>query len=388
MQYGTLQFLIFSMKHLVLYLILAAELCMAQTALYNTGNFRIHEQGKIGFHTDLINNSSFTDNEGLAGFYGDQRLEVSGAFAPFFYDLEIVNASGVVLNTSVNVINNANFVIGDFITPRAVSDVGLNFLPSSFYIGENNSSKTDGYAGISGTSGFTFPIGDEQQLRPLSLNSTNNFEFAKSAYFFENPNDSGFSTAIKTEILVSINVLEYWKLESNILGNVSISWNARSDMASIATEIDLITIVGWSISQRQWVALGNIAVSGDLNAGTIISAAFVPDDYAAITFGVLAEPAELLDLEDYWLSPNNDGINDVLIIPELEQSPNNKIQIFDRNGIRVFEQLNYIDQFRGFANTGSWVLNQNKGLPTGIYYYTAELYDLGLSYQGFLYLER
>ena len=114
----------------------------------------------------------------------------------------------------------------------------------------------------------------------------------------------------------------------------------------------------------------------------------MPDEYEAVTFGILAEPAEFLELENYWLSPNNDGINDVLIIPELEQSPNNKIQIFDRNGIRVFEQLNYTNEFRGFANTGSFVINPDQGLPTGIYYYTAELYDLDLSYQGFLYLER
>ena len=113
-------------------MILASELCIAQTALYNSGNFRIHEQGKIGFHTDLINDSSFTDNAGLAGFYGNQSIEVSGAFAPFFYDLEIVNPSGVLLNTSVNVVNNANFVLGDFITPRVFSDTSLNFQSSSF----------------------------------------------------------------------------------------------------------------------------------------------------------------------------------------------------------------------------------------------------------------
>ena len=376
------------MRFALFFLLIAVELCMAQTALYNEGNIRIHEQGKIGFHTDLINNSSFSDNQGLAGFYGNQSNQVSGAFAPFFYDLEIVNPSGVILNTSVNVENNANFVVGDFITPRVISDVSLNFLSSSFYSGENNSSKTDGYAAISGTSGFTFPIGDEQQLRTLSLNSTSNFEFAKSAYFFEDPNDAGYITRIRADILVNINQLEYWKVESSILGNVSISWNTRSNMASIAPELNLITVVGWNISQRQWLSLGNISISGDLNQGTITSAAFVPDDYEVITFGILAEPTEFLALDNYWISPNNDGINDVLLIPELEQSPNNKIQIFDRNGIRVFEQLNYVDQFRGFANTGSLILNPDQGLPTGIYYYTAELYDLGLSYQGFLYLER
>ena len=40
----------------------------AQTALYNTGNIQIHEEGKMGFHIDLINDGSFDENLGLAGF--------------------------------------------------------------------------------------------------------------------------------------------------------------------------------------------------------------------------------------------------------------------------------------------------------------------------------
>lgn len=361
---------------------------MAQTALYNAGNIRIHEEGNLGFHTNLINDSSFSENQGLAGFYGDQNLQVSGAFVPVFFDLEIVNPQGVLLNTSVSVANNANFVVGDFQTSRLNSNAFLNFESGGFYSGENDASKVDGYAAITGLSNFTFPVGDNTQLRSLQLNATGGAGVSKCAYFFEDPNTSGLNTGIRTEILENISELEFWRLEGSTLGSVTLSWNLRSNMGNIAPDLDLLTLVGWNMSQRQWTSIGNTSVSGDLNAGTITSAAFVPDDYAAITFGSLAEATELLALDNYWVSPNNDGINDVLIIPQLELSPRNMLQIFDRNGVRVFEQANYTDQFRGFANTGSLIINEEQGLPTGIYYYTAELYDLGLSYQGFLYLER
>ena len=361
---------------------------MAQTALYNEGNIQIHDGGNLGFHTNLINNSSFSDNLGLVGFYGDQNLQVSGVFAPIFYDVEIVNPQGVLLNTSVSIVNNANFVDGDFQTSRVNSDAFLNFEPNSFYSGENDASKVDGFTAIAGISNFLFPVGDGIQLRGLRLNATGTVDVSKCAYYFEDPNNDGLNTAIRTEILANISELEFWRLEGSTLGSVTLSWNLRSNMGAIAPDLNFVTLVGWNISQRQWTSLGNTSVSGDLNAGTITSAAFVPDDYAAITFGSLAEATELLVLDNYWLSPNNDGINDVLIIPELELSPSNLLQIFDRNGIRVFQQENYRDEFSGFANTGNWLINPDQGLPTGIYYYTAELYDLGLSYQGYLYLER
>ena len=373
---------------IVLLAILCADFCLAQTALYNAGNIRIHEGGNLGIHTNLINDSSFSENQGLAGFYGNQNLEVSGAFAPIFFDLEIVNAQGVFLTTTVGVENNANFVEGDFQTSRIGADAFLDFASNSFYSGEGDLSKVDGYAAYSGASTFTFPTGDEQQLRTLRLNASGGIDFAKCAYFFQNPDTDGWNTGIRTETLANISQQEFWKLEGNTLGTVTLSWNPRSNMGAIAPDLSYITLVGWNISQRQWISLGSTFVSGDLNSGTISSVAFVPDDYAAITFGSLAEPEELLVLDNYWLSPNNDGINDVLIIPELELSPNNLLQIFDRNGIRVFQQENYRDEFEGLANTGSWVINPEQGLPTGIYYYTADLYDLDLRYQGYLYLER
>jgi hypothetical protein len=92
----------------------------AQTALYNSGNLRIHNDGQIGFHTDLINDGIFDENLGLAGFYGPSSLTISGALSPVLYDVVIVNNSGVLLSTSLSVANNTSFVTGDFTTPRAV----------------------------------------------------------------------------------------------------------------------------------------------------------------------------------------------------------------------------------------------------------------------------
>ncbi|TAG30894.1 MAG: gliding motility-associated C-terminal domain-containing protein [Sphingobacteriia bacterium] len=49
-------------------------------------------------------------------------------------------------------------------------------------------------------------------------------------------------------------------------------------------------------------------------------------------------------------TPNGDGINDRFVIKNLDQYPNNKLQIFDRNGKVVYEQNNYANTWDGTVN--------------------------------------
>lgn len=364
----------------------------AQTALYNSGTIRIHEQGQLGFHTNLINDSAFDENLGLAGFYGNTTLTVSGAFVPLFYDVELAHNSQLLLQTGIYNTNNTNFIIGNITTPRNQTDVFYNFLQDAFYVGEGDISKVDGYTAITNQQNFTFPVGDEQQLRPLILKSNNANPLAKCAYFLEDPNSpSTFNTSFDTEKkprnLGAISTLEFWRLEGNITSTISISWNERSDMAALTDDVNTIIPVGWSKSSSQWVNLGGSAV-GDLSQGFVTSASFVPDDYEIITFGNLGVPTEFLTLENYFISPNGDGTNDFLIIPELEQSPNNTLKIYDRYGLNVFQMKNYTSEFNGFSNIDNFVIEREKGLPAGVYFYIVSMDDLGLNFQGFLYLSR
>ena len=380
----------------VLFLVLSCYfLCSSlhsQSALYNTGNIRIHDEGQIGFHTNLINNAAFDENSGLAGFYGSGAINISGAFMPIFFDTEIANDAGVNLSTSVGVTNNTNFIAGDFISPRNQTDVYYNFIDSAFSVGEANSSKIDGYAAITDKQSFTFPIGDAGRLRPLILNSEGVNMFAKCAYFFEDPNNPanfpGFNTEIRPQTIAAISVQEFWRLEGTMTSTVTLNWNAASNLSAIAEDVNSVTLVGWSNTLNRWQSLGNVAIGGDLENGFVTSAPFFPNGYEAITFGSLAEPTDIISLDNYLLTPNGDGINDFLVIPELDQSPNNSLRIYDRNGLKVFEMFNYTNEFGGVSNMDNLVINRNQGLPEGVYFYLISMDDLGLNYQGFLYLDR
>lgn len=311
---------------------------------------------------------------------------------PIFYDAEIANDAGVNLGTSVAVTNNSNFIIGDFNSPRNQSDIYFNFIGSAFSVGEADPSKVNGYTAITDKQSFTFPVGDAQQLRPLILNSEGTNTFAKCAYFREDPNSPstfpGFNTELRPRTIAAISTQEFWRLEGTISSTVTLNWNTNSGLSALAEEVNSITIVGWSKMVNRWQSLGNAAIGGDLDNGFATTTPFNPDEYEVLTFGTLAEPSDILSLDNYLLTPNGDGINDVLLIPELEQSPNNRVRIYDRNGLLVFEKLNYTNEFDGFANVGNVLINRDAGLPEGIYFYLISLDDLSLNYQGFLYLER
>lgn len=380
------------MRKLCYLLLVTGLLGNAQTALYNSGNLRIHNDGQIGFHTNLINDGIFDENLGLAGFYGPSNLIISGALSPVLYDVEIVNNSGVLLNTSLSVANNTSFVTGDFTTPRAVPAVYYSFLQEAFYTGESNSSKIEGYAVGTNQQSFTFPVGDVAQLRPLILTSNSTNIQVKCAYFFEDPNSPStfpaFNTAIKPRTVNGVSAREFWRLEGTVPSRVTLSWNPRSDLTALTGDVNTITIMGWSKTGNQWLNLGRESVAGDLSQGIVSSAIFVPDDFEVITFGSAAIAEEFLTLDDFFLSPNGDGINDVLEIIELEQSPNNSIQIYDRMGLKVFDMINYRNEFTGISNVDNFVLNREIGLPEGLYYYIISMDDLGLTFQGFLFLDR
>ena len=86
-------------------------------------------------------------------------------------------------------------------------------------------------------------------------------------------------------------------------------------------------------------------------------------------------------------SPNGDNKNDQFIIYGIESFAQVTLKIFNRWEQMVYQNENYDNSWTGESNIGN-NLNQNNGLPSGVYFYILEL-DGGETYKkGFIYLKR
>jgi len=366
----------------------------AQNAVHNYGNMQMHDNTNVGFHLDLINDGTFDQNMGLVGFYSDSAdLKVSGASIPEFYDTEVAVGGGLILETCVHINNNANLITGDIVTPRTGTTVFSNFMDSSFYTGESSVSKVDGYAAITNKESFVFPVGDENRLRPLTIESMAINAVSKCAYFYEDPNSPislniGYNTNNKATEFIAISEVEFWRLEGDVPSNVTLSWDEYSNVRKLGEYLSDLKVVGWSKAENQWVNLGNTRVEGGMIYGSITSDVFVPNEYEIITIGGNDDALETfstIELDNYFMTPNGDGQNDILELEGIENSPNNLMQIFDRYGVLVYSKTNYQNDFDGRSNRES-VIQRSSGLASGIYFYIITMHDLRQKHQGYLYI--
>ncbi len=74
-------------------------------------------------------------------------------------------------------------------------------------------------------------------------------------------------------------------------------------------------------------------------------------------------------------SPNNDGKNDAFVIKGIEQFPNNRLEIYNRWGNKVYQKAPYDNSWKGNTeNTGGLIIGDGL-LPSGTYFY---LLDFGI----------
>lgn len=83
------------------------------------------------------------------------------------------------------------------------------------------------------------------------------------------------------------------------------------------------------------------------------------------------------------ISPNADGLNDLLVIPCIENYQNNTLKIFNRLGVQIYEASNYLNNWDGIPNMG--IPKMSTRLPVGTYFYILEAEGLP-NLTGWIYL--
>ena len=77
------------------------------------------------------------------------------------------------------------------------------------------------------------------------------------------------------------------------------------------------------------------------------------------------------------MTPNGDGRNDVFTIKGIQLFPDNRVRIFNRWGIEVFNTQGYglNNNFFTGESEGRTTINAESQLPAGTYYYVLEYLD-------------
>jgi len=387
-----------NLTYLIVILLLNVNLTLfAQQAFHNYGNIQIHDQGQVGFHVDLINDGTFDQNVGFAGFFNQNSLTISGTNRPIFHDMEIDVLNDLFLEVPVGVNNFQEFTNGRVFTPRDQINVSLDYLNDAPYLGENDDRYVDGYASITGQLDFSFPIGDDFRHRPARIESQAANNTARAAYFFENPNfpnffSDNFDTNNFGDLLFGISIFEFWDIDGDQETSVTLTWDTNSNIPTLVNDLQDLRVVGWNPNLEQWVNLGNANFTGDLDNGEITSDAIIPDDYVVLTFGT----SNIIldgDLEVFTaVSPNGDGFNDTFVIQGLVQFPDNELFVYNRWGVLVYNRKAYhevqqtAEAFRGISE-GRATIAKGELLPEGTYYYVLNVQGIK-DRAGYLYINR
>lgn len=84
-------------------------------------------------------------------------------------------------------------------------------------------------------------------------------------------------------------------------------------------------------------------------------------------------------------SPNNDGVNDFLVIDGIFNFPNNNLTVFNRWGNIVYQAAPYDNSWNGLWDNES---RAGEGLPIGTYFYVLDLGNGSEPITGYIYLNR
>ncbi|MHA8061244.1 gliding motility-associated C-terminal domain-containing protein [Aquirufa beregesia] len=88
------------------------------------------------------------------------------------------------------------------------------------------------------------------------------------------------------------------------------------------------------------------------------------------------------------ISPNQDGMNDVLVIPGIFRMQPNRMVIVNRWGDVVYETNNYQNNWGGLTNKTIGLLTSNGNLPDGTYYYYVDFFGKYPNIRTFVYINR
>ncbi len=380
----------------------SGELSVSSLGLLSIeGNFENEQSGEVTndgtviYYDDFANDGAYgtTINNKTSmtiftiGGVASKAKQITGNQIASFYDVIFDSSVPVMAFDLKNNIDAAGVV--DFQNGIVVVDSTFNpvtqvshgmftFQKGAKAQSMNNSSHIQGAVEKIGNESFVYPVGDQGKYRYARISAPKN---TKDVFMgqYSYGDDAFFASHVdKAGVIKSINDKEYWVIdkgnnqESDVL--LTLSWDeSTTSPAVLSTPEEDLHIVRWDAKQQLWVDEGGVV---DMSTKEVTTIGTVKG-YGIFTLATVKKDWILDgDIVIYNLvTPDGDGKNDYFIIDNIKNYPNNKVEIFNRWGSRVYETRGYDPQgdgssnvFRGYSE-GKATIDKGSKLPSGTYYY-------------------
>lgn len=332
----------------------------------NTGN--IQNRGTVYIKRNWMNLGVYDSLGGELIFNGTQsqrimnngqnidKLVISNGVKNLDDDLVITDA--LSLNNTILVVNEeANLTLGQGV----------------LITGAGQSAYIDGRLSRVGTGDLFYPIGDDGEYLPATLVEVlgNDPRVSLEAVSSRPTQELGGD-------LEEVVVDHYWILTADErYGGGFLSVPYETDSTNL--------VVGQATSETGRLnTIGSIPKDGDAFSGIMTSKGNAVGTFFTVARAPENTPLPPLKVVNV-LTPFQDGKHDFLRIENIELYPNNQVEVFDRQGNKVFSIQNYNNRdrvFRGSPNTGLY-----SRLPDGNYFYTIRTSAFNVT-SGFLFLKR
>lgn len=301
---------------------------------------------------------------------------ITGKEPSNFYDVVLNNTEesfAFDLKNEMNINGSVDFQDGIIRVDSLLG--GLTFHQGAMAMNPKNKSHADGFVEKIGNEEFTYPKGNRGFYRYSHISAPEELMDTYQGKYKLDDHNLMAEHANKAEEINLVNQREYWVIEEgsknsdhNIM--LTLSWDKLTTPKELLTDpTKNLHILRWDTEEKMWVDEGGVV---DLNAKEVTTVSAVKE-FGLFTLGTVDTPLIAgEDIEIYNLvTPNDDGKNDYFMIENINNFPNNKVEIYNRWGVKVYDTKNYDSNgnvFQGYSD-GRVTMNKNEKLPSGTYFY-------------------
>ena len=279
-----------------LYISGSPDILYINGSLTNTSTGALTNNGNLYVLQNLANDqAAMAAGTGTLYLNGTATQTLSGAQLFKTNNLVTNNAAGFTLNNDLSVSGVHTFTAG-VITTSATPNY-LMYEAGSSYTGDGDTKHVKGWVRKTGTTAFTFPVGNGTVERTIGASSLSASSVFNALYAGATTNTGNVLSP-----LVTVDQYEYWMLNQLSGGTAVVNMNWDNNKITMPgyplTNIRVANYIAGNWTQEGGSAAGNVTTTGTISSNSLAS-------FGAFTFGSVsfALPVNLVAFNVY----NNNG---------------------------------------------------------------------------------